>query len=152
MTRATLALCVLLVPACADRGGDAGQPGDSTAVVAPEMPRNPHVVAIDVGLAVDSLGRVVGGTFERITNPDTIFVSVRTQYVAAGAPLRVRLLRGERELQGVDVAAGTPDGDDIGRATAMLPAGATLSAGEYKVEVLLDGVSQGLRDLVVAPQ
>lgn len=152
MTRPVLfaTALVLLATACGDRPeSDVPAGGDSGAAVAPEMPRNPHVMAIDIGLAVDSLGRVIGSSFESVPEPDTIFVSVRTQYVAAGAPLTVRLFQGERTVQSVDVAAGTPDQSGIGRATAMLPAAAGVSPGDYQVEVLLDGVSQGIRDLKV---
>jgi hypothetical protein len=148
MTRhALLAVALLAATACGDRQ-EAETTSDDTAVaVAPEMPRNPHVMAIDIGLAVDSLGRVIGSSYESVPQPDTLYVSVRTQHVAAGAPLTVRLLQGDRTVQSVDVAAGTPDASGIGRATAMLPSAATAAPGDYRVEVLLEGASQGIREL-----
>jgi hypothetical protein len=149
MTRPILRTAALLlaVTACGDRPDADAPAGDSAAAVAPEMPRNPHVMAIDVGLAVDSLGRVVGSSFESVPEPDTVYVAVRTQYVAAGAPLTVRMLQGERTVQSVEVAAGTPDPSGIGRATAMLTSAANAAPGDYRIEVLLDGVSQGIREL-----
>jgi hypothetical protein len=47
------------------------------------------------------------------------------------------------------VTSGTPDADGVARALATLPAGASLAVGAYQVEVLLDGVSQGIRALSV---
>ena len=143
-----LALLALTI-ACGDKGGEGDTTTDSATAVAPEVPRNPRVMAIDVGLAADSLDRIIGGTYESIQAPDTVFVSVRTQYVAAGAPIAVRLMQGERVIESVDLTSGTPDEDGVARALATLPAGATLAVGSYQVEVMLDGVSQGIRALSV---
>jgi hypothetical protein len=146
-----LALLAFTV-ACSDGGREVNTADDSATAIVPDIPRNPRVIAIDMGLAADSLGRIIGGTYETIQAPDTVFVSVRTQYVAAGTPIVVRLLQGERTIESVDVASGTPGTDAVGRVLATLPAGATISPGGYQVEVLLDGVSQGLRTLTVAGQ
>ena len=143
-----LALLALTI-ACGDKAGEGDTTTDSATAVAPEVPRNPRVMAIDVGLAADSLDRIIGGTYESIQAPDTVFVSVRTQYVAAGAPIAVRLMQGERVIESVDLTSGTPDEDGVARALATLPAGATLAVGSYQVEVMLDGVSQGIRALSV---
>jgi hypothetical protein len=143
-----LALLALTV-ACGDKAAEGDTNPDSATAVAPEVPRNPRVIAIDVGLAADSLGRIIGGTYETIQAPDTVFVSVRTQHVAAGAPIVVRLLQGERTVESVDVSSGTPDEEGVGRVLATLPSGAGLAVGSYQVEVLLDGVSQGIRALSV---
>ena len=143
-----LALLALTI-ACGDKGGEGDTTTDSATAVAPEVPRNPRVMAIDVGLAADSLNRIIGGTYESIQAPDTVFVSVRTQYVAAGAPIAVRLMQGERVIESVDLTSGTPDQDGVARALATLPAGASLAVGSYQVEVMLDGVSQGIRALSV---
>jgi hypothetical protein len=143
-----LALLALTI-ACGDQAGEGDTTPDSATAVAPELPRNPRVIAIDVGLAADSLNRIIGGTYERIEAADTIFVAVRTQHVAAGAQITVRLLQGERTIESVEVTPGTPDADAVGRTLAILPAGAGIAAGDYQVEVLLDGVSQGSRPLAV---
>lgn len=147
-----LALLTLTI-ACGDKSGDADTVTDSATAIAPEIPRNPRVIAIDVGLAADSLGRIIGGTYESIQGPDTIYVSVRTQHVAAGSPITVMLKQGDRTIESVNVTSGTPDAEAVGRAVAILPAGATLPLGAYQVEVMLDTVSQGIRALTVtAPQ
>jgi hypothetical protein len=143
-----LALLALTI-ACSDQGGDSDTANDSATAVAPEIPRNPRVIAIDVGLAADSLDRIIGGTYETIQAPDTVFVSVRTQYVPAGVPIVVRLMQDDRTIESADVTSGTPDADGVARALATLPAGASLAVGAYQVEVLLDGVSQGIRALSV---
>jgi hypothetical protein len=79
-----------------------------------------------------------------------VYVAVRTKHVPAGTPIVVRLMQGDRNIESVDVVSGTPDAEAEARMLARLPAGATLSVGAYQVEVLLDGVSQGIRPLSVA--
>jgi hypothetical protein len=144
-----LALLALTI-ACGDQSGEPDMAGDSATAVAPEIPRNPRVVAIDVGLAADSLNRIIGGTYETIQAADTVYVGVRTQYVPAGTPIVVRLMQGDRNIEAVDAVSGAPDAEGEARVLVRLPAGATLSVGAYQVEVLLDGVSQGIRPLSVA--
>jgi hypothetical protein len=146
-----LALLAFAV-ACGDRDNEDGMNGDSATAIVPEVPRNPRVMAIDVGLAADSLGRIIGGSYETIQQADTVYVSVRTQHTAAGAPITVRMRQGERIIESIDVAAGAPDVDAVGRVLAMLPAGASVSPGSYEIEVLLEGVSQGVRPLAVGGQ
>lgn len=145
----SLGLAATLV-ACGSDAGDDTAAEDSTAVAAADtMPRDPRVTAIELGLATDSAGHIVGGVLETFPEPDTIYVAVRTQYTPAGAPLTVRLLRGETTVSSVEIEAGAPDEDAIGRAIAALPAAATVQPGAYRIEVLLDGASQGLREITI---
>lgn len=144
-----LGLATTLVACGSDADGDAAAEDSAALAAADTTPRNPRVAAIDVGLAADSMGNIVGGVSESFPNPDTLYVSVRTQYTPAGATLTVRLLRGDQTVESTDISAGVPDADEIGRAVAMLPAAATAQAGSYQVEVLLDGVSQGIREIAI---
>ncbi len=144
----SLGLAATLV-ACGTEAGEEAAAGDSAVAAADTMPRLPRVTAIDIGLAADSAGRIVGGVLEQFPEPDTLFVAVRAQYTAAGTPLTVRLLRGDRTIETVEVAAGAPDSDDVSRAVVQLPSAATAAAGAYRVEVLLDGVSQGIREITI---
>lgn len=147
---ALLPLALLLATACGDQPAEeAGAADSTTTAAAAPMPTTPRVMAIDVGRAIDESGRIMGGGVERFPEADTLFVHVRTEHVAAGTPLTVRLLAGDRTVESVEVAAGAADADAVGEATATLPAGATLGAGTYRVEVLLDGASQGIREIII---
>src|SRR5690606_40533857 len=66
--------------------------GDSTAAIAPEIPRNPRIIAWDAGLAADSVGQLIGGAYQVIENADTLYISVRAEE------------RSCRELVGLSVA------------------------------------------------
>jgi len=146
----TLGLAAILA-ACGDKAPEAEATGDSTATMAEAQaaPTIPRVMAIDVGLAADSLGQIIGGSGEVFPQPDTLYVAVRTQNTEAGAPLTVRLKQGDRTVESVSVAAGTPDASHTARALAKLPAAATAPHGKYQVEVLLDTLSQGIREITL---
>ncbi len=152
MTRSALLPIALLslAAACADRNADDAAVNDSVAAIAPEIPRNPRIIAWDVGLAVDTLDRLVGGTFQSIEAADTLYVSVRTQYVAAGTPISIVMRNSSgATVDSAAVTSGTPDADAIARVLATLPVAATAPEGQYQIEALLDGVSQGQRPLAI---
>lgn len=151
MNRTSSALLILLVSttACADKSGGEAAVEDSVTAIAPAIPRTPRVMAIDVGYAVDSLGRIIGGTYETTQIADTIYVSVRTQFAPAGIPLEVRLNQGSRTVESVRAETVAPNEEDVGRVVFTLPSGASMTPGNYQVEVLLDGISQGARPLAM---
>lgn len=144
----SLGLAFALVACGSDADGGAAAE-DSATAAADTMPREPRVVAIDVGLAADTAGHIVGGVMESFPTPDTLYVGVRTQHTPAGTPVTVRLLRGDEPVEAVEAAAGAPDADNVGRIAVMLPSAATAPAGGYRIEVLLDGVSQGIREITI---
>lgn len=152
MNRRALASATLVVSlvACGDRQAADEPRLDSTATaVAPEIPETPRVMAIDLGLAVDSSGRLLGGGTETFQDPPTLFVGVRTQFVDAGAPMTAKLMQGTRLIESVSFLAGTPDAERSARAHAEIPAAGSLTPGEYDVEVLLGEVSQGIRRITI---
>src|SRR5690606_18530833 len=124
--------------------------GDSTAAIAPEIPRNPRIIAWDAGLAADSVGQLIGGAYQVIENADTLYISVRTQYVAAGTPISI-VMRDSRgtTIDSAATTSGTPDADAMSRVLVTLPAAATAAPGQYQIEAILDGVSQGMRPMAI---
>lgn len=140
---------LLLATAC---GGDAPAPEAETEAAPTEaattlpVPTEPHVMAIDIGIAVDDSGRIMGAGIESFPNPAPLFVSIRTQATPEGTPLAARLLAGTRTVDSVGGAAAAAEASGIGRTTLELPKAAGLAPGEYRVEVFLDGASVGIRE------
>lgn len=141
----------LMLGACGDKAPEADAGPDSAAMAAAtaSAPTIPRVMGIDVGLAADSMGQIIGGAGEVFPNPDTLYVAVRTQNTEAGAPITVRLMQGDRVIESVSTEAGAPDESHSGRAVAKLPSAAKAATGRYRVEVLLDSVSQGIREITL---
>lgn len=139
---------IMLVVACGGDADDTQSAVDSLeAADSMDLPRNPKVISIDMGMAADSAGRITGGSQESFSAADTLFVSVRTQYVPEHAPIMVRLSQGSSPLDSMGIMAGAPDDASMGRSLAVFPRAASLANGTYLVEVLLEGVSQGIREV-----
>ncbi len=145
-----LSLLALTVTACGEKAPDAGSgdstPPETTATTMPAM-TNPHVMGFDSGRALDSLGNILGGVNARFQSGDTIFVSVRTQYVAAGAKIEAVFLRGTTRVASDNGIVGDSDADAAAVVPLRLARGTPWAKGSYQVEIFLDGVSQGLKPI-----
>jgi|CXWL01.1.fsa_nt_gi predicted small lipoprotein YifL len=150
--RSLLALPLLAVAlvACGDKSPDpSSETPDSTTAVAPEA-KMPHVMGFEAGHALDSTGALIGGVTARFNTGDTIFVSVRTQYVAPGAKLEAVLMQGTTKVASDQGVVGDPNATT---GVAILPVRFASSKpwpkGSYQIEILLDGISQGLKPLEI---
>lgn len=141
-----LPLALITTVACGDNSSPNGGAGDSSNVAVIEAPSAPRIVAIDVGRALGDSGRILGSGVEHFPETDTLYVGIGASYVVAGTPISVRLLSGAKVLETVNVTATAPGEDGNAHMVAVLPSAATVNAGKYSVEVLLDGVSQGIRE------
>lgn len=152
MIRPVLASTALLflASACGDKSADNEPTLDSApAAVAVQLPENPMVSSINIGLALDDSGLLLGGGTQQFAQGAPLVVGVQTHFVDAGAPLTVRLMEADRVIETVSLVAGEPDGDRRATAHAELPAAADLGIGDYRVEVLLGDVSQGIRPITI---
>lgn len=144
-----LPLALTLSIACGDQAGDDETSSDTANVAVLEVPASPRVVSIDIGRAVDENNRILGGGVERFPRGDTLYVELGTSHVPAGTPITVRFSLGDRVLETVEVTAIEPTADGTAQVTAKLPSAATASPGLHRVEVLLDGTSQGIREITL---
>lgn len=153
MTRRQLALpfaALLLLLAACGKTDSSDAAADSLIAAAPPAPKNPHVVAFDLGRAADASGRIFGGTGDRYTGIDTVVVSVRTQYAKTGATVSARLRQSGKTLDSMSLAV--PAADSTGLATVTFrfpPKGASRAVGTYQVETFLDSLSQGIKEITV---
>jgi hypothetical protein len=144
-----LPLALLTLAACADKGAEQPGSGDSTTAAVIEVPTTPMVTAIEIGRALDDSNRVLGSGVEHFPSADTLYVKVTTSHVVAGTPLTVRLTRGTTLIDSVDVPSGPIDAESNASAIATLPKAHGVTAGAYRIEVLLDGASQGVREFTI---
>lgn len=147
---ATTLAALVATAACSDSSPP--PPADENAAAAQTdatMPRNPHVMAIDLGFASDDQGRIIGGGVQTFPAADTLHVSVRTQYVEQGTSLSVSLGQGGSTLETVTATVGASDPSGEARTVAVLPRAATLAPGTYRIEVHMNDASQGIREFTV---
>lgn len=148
-----LPAALLIAVACKD-SAKAPEADDATVTheTVTEMPRNPHVMGIDLGLASDEQGRIVGGSGQSFPEPDTLHVSIRTQYIDQGTTLSLTLSQGDRTIGTTTANVGASGEGGDARALAIFPQVATLGTGSYRVEVFMGDVSQGIREFTVGAQ
>lgn len=147
-TLTILPFLALALVACGDKAPEATT--DDTTTVAAAVPevQIPHVMGFESGRALDSLGGILGGVASRFGRNDTIFVSVRAQYVTPGGKIEAVLLQGTNKAASDQGVVGEADPKN---GVAIVPirfARATPWAkGSYQIEIFLDGVSQGLKPI-----
>ncbi len=148
-----LPAALLIATACGD-SADTPRTDEATTTdqLATEMPRNPHVMGIDLGLASDEEGRIIGGAGQSFPEADTLHVSIRTQYIDQGTTLSLVLSQGDRTIGTTTATVGANGESGDARALAIFPQVATLGAGSYRVEALMDEVSQGIREFTIGAQ
>jgi hypothetical protein len=122
----------------------------ATSTAAAPTVKVPHVKAMDVGHALDSTQRISGGVSTSFHQGDTIFVSVRTDFVPEGANIGIRLLQGKSTADSAGVKSPAPNAEGAAVLSATFAAPKKgWALGAYRLEVFLDGVSQGLSDFEV---
>lgn len=129
---ASLALA-LLASAC----------GRDTAEAPAERPAPPPAAAVEVtdvelGTSVGSDRRIVDAT-DTFRSTDTIYVSVLTRGSAARSELTARFTYEDGQLVDESTQTITPTGSDATEFHVSKPDG--WPAGDYEVEILLDGRS-----------
>ncbi|HET9066454.1 MAG TPA: hypothetical protein VFN22_11595 [Gemmatimonadales bacterium] len=140
-------LALLASVACAPKAAEDAGSQDSTNVAVIDVPASPRIVSIDIGRALDANNHIMGGGVERFPHGDTLYVALGASHVPTGTPISVRLMSGDKILETVELTATEPAADGTAQLTATLPSGANATAGLYRVEVLLDGTSQGIREI-----
>jgi hypothetical protein len=107
-------------------------------------------MGFEAGRAFDSLGNIFGGVSARYGSTDTIFVSVRAQYVTPGAKIQAVLLQGTSRAASDEGVVGEADPKT---GVAIVPIrfarAQPWGKGSYQIEILLDGASQGLKPIEI---
>ena len=155
MRRQTVLMLAALaaLTACArhDAPEGAADSAIAAATTAPPVAKNPHVRAFEIGRAIDTTTKLIlGGVATTYQPGDTIFVSIRTEFVPVGSDLGVRLMRGTTTLDSIGLKSGTPDANNLAViSTRLAPRNKLWAPGSYRLEVFLGGVSQGIKDFEV---
>lgn len=145
------ALAATTLSACSKKDADDTvadtTPGAGTELQAPAVPR---VTSMELGRAVDSTRNIMGGVTDDFGPNDTIYLAVRTENTAAGAMVTARWQTESGttvDSTSQAVAPAVADGWSVTEFHIMRPQ--PWPTGKYRVEVYLDGVSQGIKDFEI---
>jgi hypothetical protein len=139
-------LALLAVSACKKKEAAAPPP---QVEAAPMPTAAPAVTVSDVSLG-NALGpdKKVVAVMDTFSPKDTIFVSISTSGTAAGATIGVRWSMADGTLVKEDSRAIVPSGADVTEFSIQKPDG--WPAGDYKVDVTLDGAPVATKTFKVA--
>jgi hypothetical protein len=140
---AALAACLALSLLAAGCGRDDG--ADSTATPAP-VAAAVEVTDVELGRSVGSDRRIIDAT-DTFRSTDTIYVSVATSGTSSSTELTARFTFEGGQLVDESTQTIAPTGSDATEFHVSKPDG--WPAGEYEVEILLDGRSVEREDFRV---
>ena len=148
-TLVTAILALATLAACGTKDADAALndsiPGTAAQVPAP--PATPRVSSMQLGRAIDSTRNITGGVVANFGTRDTIYLSVRTDNVAANANVAARWMTQAGKT--IDSTAQAIAGSGSVVTEFHLTNGKAWPVGTYRVEVFLDNVSQGIKDFEI---
>ena len=107
----------------------------------------PDVDDMELGRAVDANKKVTDGT-DDFKPTDTIYLSVKTDGAAANSEVKVRWTYGDSGQLVKEDKRNIPAGGDAWTEFHISKPGG-FPKGDYKVEILLDGVSAGTKDFTI---
>lgn len=134
---AWLFVVLMSVGLVACEGDDAGDT-DMTDTPATQTAEDLRVVDVDLGTSVDADRGVMSPT-DDFAATDTIYASVSTEGTGSGATLTARWTFEDGQVVDESSQSISPTGSANTEFHISMPGG--LPAGEYEVEILLDGQS-----------
>jgi hypothetical protein len=135
----------LLVLALAALAACGSKPAPPPA--APAAPAGVKVTGISVGRSLGA-DQTIADKTESFKPADTIYVSIKTEGAASSATLAARWTFQDGQVVTESHQTIAPTGDAFTEFHISKPDG--LPAGKYKVEVMLDGASAGIKDFEVS--
>lgn len=135
-----LSILLLVAGLAACGGDDAADRGmtDDRAAEGAATSSELRVVDVDLGRSVDASGRVTSST-DDFNSTDTVYVSVATTGTGNGATLTARWTYENGQVVDETSQTISPTGPANTEFHISMPGG--LPAGDYSVEILLDGRS-----------
>jgi|KBSSwiStaDraftv2_1062776.scaffolds.fasta_scaffold03598_14 hypothetical protein len=144
---ALLPFLALAISAACSKEAAAPPPAVSPYAPPPTMAAAVKVVDIDVGRAVDMDKRISDKT-DSFKPTDTIYVSVGTEGSSSGTTLAAHWTYQDGQVVKHDEASVAPSGAAHTEFHISKPSG--WPAGDYKVEVMLNGASAGTKSFKVS--
>lgn len=148
---AVVMLGLATLTACAKKDADPA-PAETTVVAPPAPPAVPRMASMELGRAVDSTRHIMGGVTTLFGTRDTIYLSVRTENTGTGAQVSARWSTTAGRLVDSTAQAIANGAAAASAVTEFHVMKATAwPVGDYRVEVFLDGTSQGIKEYSIKP-
>jgi hypothetical protein len=111
----------------------------------------PHIAGFDIGHGLDRHDMIFGGVATQFKVGDSVLVSAKGLYLAAGADVSARIRLKNATLDSMGAKAGTPDTNGFTYVGLRFASGKKWTKGTYSVELFLDGKFQMAQDFTYTP-
>ena len=159
MRRATIAVLALIALAACGRKGARRSDFDSATAAAlasggtgpalAAQPKVAHVTGFDIGHGLDKRDMIFGGPSQRFNQGDSVLISVRGQYLPAGAAVSARIRLKTTTIDSAGATAGAADSSGFSYVGLRFGSNRKWSRGTYQAEVFLNGKFQMSQEFMI---
>lgn len=159
MRRATTALLALIaLTACGrkgarrsdfDRATAAALASGGTGMTLADQPKVARVAGFEIGHGLDRHDMIFGGASRQFTRGDSVLISVRGQYLPAGADVSARIRMKAATIDSTGTTTGAPDNAGFSYAGLRFGSDKKWTKGTYQAEVFLNGKFQMSQEFTI---
>lgn|ERR1019366_638208 len=160
MRRVTIAVLALFALSACGRKGARRSDFDSamaaalasggTGVAPTDLPKIAHVAGFDIGHRLDRQGMIFGGPSQSFNRGDSVLISVRGQYLPAGADVSARIRMKTKTIDSTSAKAGASDSTGFSYIGLRFATDTKWTKGPYLAEVFLNGKFQMAQEFTIA--
>ena len=158
--RATTAILALFALAACGRKGARSADFDSATAAAlagsnastpvlSQLPKVAHVAGFDLGHQLDKNDMLFGGPTQRFAQGDSVLISVRGQFLAAGADVSARIRLKNSTIDSAGAKAKAADSTGFSFVGLRFATSKKWTKGTYQADIFLDGKFQMSQDFQV---
>lgn len=159
MRRATIAMLALTaLTACGRKGARRSDFDNATAAALAsggtgtalaDQPKLAHVTGFEIGHGLDRNAMIFGGPSQRFNQGDSVLISVRGQYLTAGADVGARIRLKTTTIDSTGAKAAAPDTTGFSYVGLRFGTNKKWAKGTYQADVFLNGKFQMSQDFMI---
>ena len=115
-----------------------------------EQPKVAHVAGFDLGHQLDRRAMIFGGPALQFAAGDSVLLSIRGQFIPAGADISVRIRQKKATIDSAGTTAGAPDSAGVSYSGVRFASDRKKwTKGAYQAEVFLNGKFQMSQEFTI---
>ena len=160
MRRATIAVLALTALTACGKKGARGSDFDSataaalatggTGTAVADLPKVGHVMGFTIGHGLDRHDMIFGGASSQFMRGDSVLVSVKTQYIPAGADISGRIRLKNATLDSAGAKSGAADTASISYTGLRFATTPKWTKGTYLADIFLNGKFQMSQEFMIS--
>lgn len=151
-------LALIALTACARKGARRSDFDSATAAALAvggtgtalaDQPKLGHVAGFEIGHGLDKRDMIFGGPSQRFNQGDSVLISVRGQFLVAGADVSARIRLKTSTIDSTGAKAGAPDSTGFSYVGLRFGTDKKWTKGTYQAEVFVNGKFQMAQEFMI---